>query len=114
MDTTPAAATRSARVEQARVWAPKLKALGDETRLLLALRLAEAPCTVKELQEATGLSQTLVSHHLKPLRQQGLVTMVPQGRSNVYTLCCEECVNLVKGLSTLITPFDQLPGACSS
>jgi len=38
------------------------------------------------------------------------VTMVPQGRSNVYTLCCEECVNLVKGLAALIAP----PEACSA
>ncbi|MFB6520426.1 ArsR/SmtB family transcription factor [Streptomyces sp. NPDC056401] len=44
----------------------KLRALGDETRLTLMLLIAERPRTVKELQEATGLSQTLVSHHLAP------------------------------------------------
>jgi len=48
--------------ERAQVLAPKLRALADETRLTLILLIAQRPRTVKELQEATGLSQTLVSH----------------------------------------------------
>lgn len=87
--------------ELASRWAPKLKALADENRLLIALLLTDGPHTVKELQEATGLSQALVSHHLKPLREQGLVAAVPQGRSNVYTLCCDELAVLIKGLAPL-------------
>lgn len=86
----------------ARVLAPKLRALADENRLTLLLLIAERARTVKELQEATGLSQTLVSHHLAPLREQELVTVVPQGRSNLYTLCCsalDEPVRLLVSLA---------------
>ena len=36
-----------------------------------------------------GLGQTLVSHHLKSLRDNGLVVATPVGRSNVYSLCCD-------------------------
>lgn len=85
----------------ARELAPKLKALGDENRLMIALLLLEKPKTVKELQEETGLSQTLVSHHLKPLREQELVSVVPRGRSNVYTLCCDELAETVRVLATI-------------
>jgi DNA-binding transcriptional ArsR family regulator len=85
----------------ARLMAPKLRALADENRLTLLL-IAEHPRTVKELQVATGLSQTLVSHHLTPLREQELVSVVPEGRSNRYTLCCsalDEPVRLLLGLA---------------
>ncbi len=85
----------------AATWAPRLKALADENRLTLALLIAEAPRTVKELEEATGMSQTLVSYHLKPLRDQGLVTATAEGRSNRYDLCCGEIVEVVAGLSQL-------------
>lgn len=44
--------------ERAQMLAPKLRALADETRLTLILLIAQRPRTVKELQEATGLSQT--------------------------------------------------------
>lgn len=98
--------------EQARRWAPKLKALGEENRLAIALLLAEGPRTVKELQEATGLSQALVSHHLRPLRERDLVTVTPRGRSNVYALCCEEFAVLVKGLAMLASATDEGVEAC--
>ncbi|MCI0386142.1 helix-turn-helix transcriptional regulator [Streptomyces sp. CNQ085] len=65
-----------------------LRAMADETRLTLLLLLADRSRTVKELHQATGLSRTLISHHLAPLREQKLVGVFPQGRSNVYSLRC--------------------------
>jgi DNA-binding transcriptional ArsR family regulator len=97
---------------RAREWAPKLKALGDETRLTMALLLLGRPMTVKELQEATGLGQTLVSHHLGLLRAQELVSMAPRGRSNVYTLCCEELADVVRGLAAVATATPEGAEAC--
>ena len=76
--------------DKARLLAPQLKALADETRLTLLLLLAQRPRSVRELTDATGLSQTLVSHHLTPLREQGLITASPKGRSNIYSVCCDE------------------------
>ncbi|WP_433500733.1 ArsR/SmtB family transcription factor [Sphaerimonospora sp. CA-214678] len=92
--------------ERAHRLVPKLRALADENRAVLALLLAERPRTVKELQEATGLSQTLISHHLRPLREQALVKVIPRGRSNVYAICCEEFGTPVRWLASLaaLTP----------
>ncbi|MFW2513801.1 ArsR/SmtB family transcription factor [Demequina sp. SO4-13] len=101
-------------VERARALAPVLRALGDPTRLQLALLLAEAPHTVRELTDATGLSQTLVSHHLAPLRDHGLVTVTPRGRSNVYTLCCESVAAPVQLLATLAASSPEGEAACCS
>ncbi|ADD41971.1 ArsR/SmtB family transcription factor [Stackebrandtia nassauensis] len=86
---------------KARTLAPQLKALGDETRLTLLLLLAERPRSVRELTDATGLSQTLVSHHLTPLREQGLITATPKGRSNIYSVCCDEIAVPVQMLAGL-------------
>lgn len=91
---------------RARHWAPKLKALADANRLTIALLLADGEHSVRELQEATGLSQTLVSHHLKLLREQHLVSVRVDGRSNHYSLCCGELQSIITALST------TSPAAC--
>lgn len=98
--------------ELARAVVPRFKALADENRLTLLLLLAERPRTVKELQEASGLSQTLVSHHLAPLRELGLVMVEPRGRANVYTLCCEEFGQPVRWLATLAAMTPEGAEAC--
>lgn len=82
---------------------PILKALADEGRLTLMLLLAEQPRTVRELTEATGMRQTLISHHLGALREQELVVATPRGRSNVYSLCCDALVQPLELLATLST-----------
>lgn len=100
--------------EQAQLLAPRLKALADPNRLHLLLLLAERPHTVRELTEAAGISQTLVSHHLAPLRDQGLVTITPKGRSNVYALCCEALAGPVRLLATLAAGTPEGAEACCS
>ncbi|HIW63707.1 MAG TPA: metalloregulator ArsR/SmtB family transcription factor [Candidatus Stackebrandtia excrementipullorum] len=87
--------------QKASLLAPQLKALADETRLTLVLLLAERPRSVRELTDATGLSQTLVSHHLTPLREQNLITATPRGRSNIYSICCDEIAVPVQMLAGL-------------
>lgn len=91
---------------RAQALAPVLRVLSDPNRLLLVLLLADGPATVRELTDATGMSQTLVSHHLAALRSNGMVTSTPKGRSNVYELCCQALAGPVKVLATLaaLTP----------
>lgn len=96
----------------ARMVVPSFKALADENRLTLMLLLAARPHTVKELQEASGMSQTLVSHHLTPLRDQELVKVEARGRSNVYTLCCEQLGQPVRWLASLAATTPEGAEAC--
>lgn len=62
------------------------KVLGNESRLGL-LRLIDAePRTVGALTDATGMSQPLVSQHLRTLRQAGLVAASKAGKEVTYRL----------------------------
>ncbi|NEK59723.1 winged helix-turn-helix transcriptional regulator [Geodermatophilus sabuli] len=99
-------------VDRAGLLAPRLKALGDPNRLHLLLLLADSPRSVRELTELSGMGQTLVSHHLAPLREQGLVTVTPEGRSNVYALCCEALAGPVRLLATLAALTPEGADAC--
>jgi len=62
------------------------KALADVNRLRIVQRLAEGEATVSDLIGHVGLSQPLVSHHLKRLRVAGLVETRREGRETVCAL----------------------------
>ena len=57
-----------------------LRALADPVRLALVDELAHAGLCACELRERFGLSAPLLSHHLKVLRQAGLVRTSKAGR----------------------------------
>lgn len=87
--------------EAARRLALVLAALSDPNRLAILLAITQRPRAVKELMEVVGLSQTLVSHHLKALRDAGLVSSTMRGRSNIYAMCCDALAEPARLLSTL-------------
>jgi ArsR family transcriptional regulator len=47
--------------------------LGDTNRLRIIKFIGERECSVSEIVQATGLSQPLVSHHLKLLRNVNIL-----------------------------------------
>lgn len=61
------------------------KALSTPARVSILLHLRE-PASVTELVDATGLSQPLVSQHLRVLRGAALVTVTRSGRGAVYAI----------------------------
>jgi ArsR family transcriptional regulator, arsenate/arsenite/antimonite-responsive transcriptional repressor len=65
----------------AEVWASWFRALGDASRVLILHELAVArrPMTVGEIVAAVDVGQSTVSHHLKVLRQAGLVDSERRG-----------------------------------
>lgn len=62
------------------------KVLGSESRLGLLHLIGQGPRTVSALAEASGLSQPLVSQHLRTLRQAGLATSIRHGKEITYHL----------------------------
>lgn len=63
------------------------RALGDETRLRVIGLLAEVgPLPVTELSVRVGLSQPLISWHLRILRLAGLIDTQKQGRTTICRL----------------------------
>jgi len=73
----------------AAVLAEAFKALGDPVRLRLLSLLAtsdEGEVCACDLVEPVGKSQPTVSHHLKVLRQAGLVTATKRGVNIWYAV----------------------------
>jgi DNA-binding transcriptional ArsR family regulator len=85
-------------------WAPTLHALANPERLLIALWLADNRCSVRDLQRVTGLSQSLVSYHLRALRQAGLVAATSAGRANIYALSHPDLDKLAALMGSLQSP----------
>lgn len=63
-----------------------LKLLADETRLAVMRQLIDGPQQVSQLNATLGLEQSLLSHHLKILREAGLVESQRQGKGVLYSL----------------------------
>ena len=63
-----------------------LKVLADETRLAVVESLLDGPKTVAEINDVLEVESTLLSHHLRALRDAGLVTRERHGRNASYAL----------------------------
>jgi|SRR5690349_2211597 ArsR family transcriptional regulator, arsenate/arsenite/antimonite-responsive transcriptional repressor len=67
--------------------AARFRALADPTRVAIVNRLAAADeCCVCDLTAAFDLAQPTISHHLKVLRDAGLVTASRRGTWAYYRL----------------------------
>jgi ArsR family transcriptional regulator, arsenate/arsenite/antimonite-responsive transcriptional repressor len=63
-----------------------LHALADPTRWQILLHLGRAELCTTHLQDLLGAKQPVLSHHLKVLRDAGLVLTAPCGRYTYYRL----------------------------
>ncbi len=79
-----------------------LKALADETRLAVLAMLQDGEMCVCEIMDALPLSQPAVSHHLKILRQAGLVTDRRQGKWIYYRIDPEALVAVGELLNSAV------------
>jgi DNA-binding transcriptional ArsR family regulator len=88
LDVAESIRARSAhRGDELRLAAERVRAVGDPTRLSLAVSLAEADeLCVCDLAWISGRSQNLVSHHLRALRAQDLVASRRVGKMVMYSL----------------------------
>src|SRR5690242_11614116 len=92
--------------ETAIVLAPAFKALGDPVRLQLMSMIASAPdgeICVCDLTPAFDLSGPTISHHLKTLREAGLVDAERRG-TWVYYRPRRGVLRQLAGLLTVTTP----------
>ena len=74
------------REDDAASCASRLKVLADETRLAVLELLMDGPQHVGELNETLEIEQSLLSHHLKVLRDAGLVESEREGKQVLYRL----------------------------
>ena len=72
-----------------------LKVLAAPARLAIVMELADQPRFVHELVDRLGISQPLVSQHLRVLRGARLVHVERQGREAVYSLADQHVAHIV-------------------
>lgn len=63
-----------------------LKVLADETRLAVLQQLLHGPRHVSEINLSLHLEQSLLSHHLRVLREAELVIAERDGKAVLYSL----------------------------
>lgn len=84
---------------------PRLAAMGkglaDPNRLRLLLALAQGRKPVGRLVEELGLSQPLVSHHLKELRLAGLLKVEREGPFVFYEIAGPQVLEALRVLASL-------------
>ena len=77
----------STRIDQSRaVAAQRFRALGDETRLRILEQLGAGERPVSDLMVLLDIGQSLISHHLRILREAGLVIDRREGRWIHYSI----------------------------
>lgn len=70
------------------------RAFSDTSRVRILSALAAKELNVSALAEMVGVSQSAVSHHLRGLRQMGLVTARREGKEVYYRIEDEHIVAL--------------------
>jgi len=72
-------------MEIVRRQAEMCSALGDYHRVLLLYAMAETPRSVSELATIVQMAQPAVSHHLRIMRERGVVRFERRGKSVYYS-----------------------------
>ncbi|NQV46613.1 MAG: winged helix-turn-helix transcriptional regulator [Rhodospirillaceae bacterium] len=75
-----------------------LKAMSNETRLMILCRLLDGEKTVGELESVTSISQSAISQHLAVLRGHNLVSTRREGQSIIYALTGDKPLAIIKVL----------------
>jgi len=89
-----------------------LQALAEPNRARIVELLGHGEHCVCDVGGALGLSTTLASHHLRVLRESGLVSERPDGRWVHYALDLERLARLRTAVVALLTPSDAASVAC--
>lgn len=84
-----------------------LKAMANQSRLMILCNLVEGEKSVQQLQGHVGLSQSALSQQLAILRGQGLVSNRREAQSVFYSLASEEAETLIGTLYELYCRTDD-------
>lgn len=77
------------------------KSLADENRLRILLAVSREKKAVSRIVEELGISQPLVSHHLKELKRALLVTVERRGPFVYYQVADQRVLEIIDGLRVL-------------
>ena len=79
-----------------------IQILGDSSRLKIINYINIHTKSVTDIVESTGLSQPLVSHHLRTLKKNGILTTTRKGAFILYSLKDSRLINILGILEKLM------------
>jgi DNA-binding transcriptional ArsR family regulator len=91
-----------------------MKALGNESRLMILCSLANGEHSVSELNEIVPLSQSALSQQLARLRQQGLVETRRESQTIFYSLAPGPTDRVIHLLHDIFCGAPGQPEGCST
>ncbi len=89
-----------------------LQAIAEPTRARIVSLLGHGEHCVCDVGDTLALSPALVSHHLRALRDSGLLRERPSGRWVYYSLDLEALARLRVAVTGLLTPTDEAAASC--
>ena len=89
-----------------------LQAISEPTRARIVALLSHGEHCVCDVGDTLALSPALVSHHLRALRESGLLRERPSGRWVYYSLDLEHLARLRLAVTDLLTPSDAGATGC--
>lgn len=81
-----------------------LRALSNESRLMILCALVGKEMCVSELNQKVGLSQSALSQHLAMLRRDNIVKTQRQSQTILYSLAQEHTTRIIEVLQDIYCP----------
>lgn len=75
-----------------------MRAIGNDSRLMILCHLAQGEKTVGELQALIGLTQSALSQHLARLRRSNLVATRRQAQTIHYRIASSQASRVIEAL----------------
>lgn len=89
------------------------KALSNDNRLKIIEILDKNPMCACKIMEKLNLSQSTISHHIKILKNCGLVDCKKQGKWHHYSINLEVLKYIEKYFSDLVKKNNNKKGVCN-
>lgn len=87
--------------------AERFRALADESRLRIMLRLKQGECNVSTLSSELEIAQPSVSKHLALLRQVGLIQVRHEGPQSLYSIRDASVFDLCEIVCSGVTRYHE-------
>ena len=91
-----------------------LKALSNETRLVVLESLRTRPKSVSAITEELGFEQSRISHSLKCLRNCGFVEVERKGKKRIYSLNKKTIIPLFDTIDKHVATYGQRLVTCET
>ena len=114
MSNYPLGGTRCCRRLEKHLSPDFFRALGEPNRLTLLCQLAgcRRPCTVSELSRCCAVDLSVVSRHLKALRDAGLVAAERRGRQVHYAVRYRHVIDTLRGVADAVESCGAPANCC--